>query len=154
MRSFPRNSPEAAARIVALVLICDGHVCRSELDALDRLQIEHALALDPGAFPRIVHQLCEDLLACAGDDLTGSIDESTLHALLAEVDDPALQARVLRLADGAARADRHLSDAEERVLAAAMSAWGLDGHRETLAEPAHRPLATSFGQERPAPIPG
>ena len=30
MRSYPRNSPEAAARIVALVLISDGHVCSSE----------------------------------------------------------------------------------------------------------------------------
>ncbi|MEY2654651.1 MAG: hypothetical protein RLZZ524_1679 [Pseudomonadota bacterium] len=154
MRSFPRNSPEAAARIVALVLICDGHVCRSELDALDRLQIEHALALDPGAFPRIVHQLCEDLLACAGDDLTGSLDEDTLHALLAEVDDPALQGRVLRLADGAARADRHLSDAEERVLAAAASAWGLQGTIGARAEPLHRPLAASPAHQRPAPIQG
>jgi hypothetical protein len=37
MRSYPRNSPEAAARIVALVLICDGHVCRSEVETLHRL---------------------------------------------------------------------------------------------------------------------
>jgi hypothetical protein len=34
MRSYSRNSPEAAARIVALVLIADGHVCRSEFDVL------------------------------------------------------------------------------------------------------------------------
>ncbi|MDH4418178.1 MAG: TerB family tellurite resistance protein, partial [Acidovorax sp.] len=34
MRSYPRNSPEAVARIIALLLISDGHVSRSELDAL------------------------------------------------------------------------------------------------------------------------
>ncbi len=127
MRSFPRNSPEAAARIVALVLICDGHVCRSELDALERLQIEHTLRLDPGAFPRIVHLLCEDLLASAyaGESLMGSVDEATLAALLAEVDDPVLRRQVLQLAEGAARADRHLADAEELVLDMARRTWGI-----------------------------
>jgi len=30
MRTYPRNSPQAAARILALVLISDGHVSRSE----------------------------------------------------------------------------------------------------------------------------
>ena len=127
MRSFPRNSPQAAARLVALVLICDGHVCRSELDALDRLQIEHTLRLDPGGFPHIVHLLCEDLLASAyaGESLTANLDEATLTALLAEVDDPALQRQVLRLAESAARADRHLADAEQQVLDLARRTWGL-----------------------------
>ena len=37
MHNYPRNSPEAAARLVALVLISDGHVCRSEIEALEQL---------------------------------------------------------------------------------------------------------------------
>ena len=51
MRSYPRNSPEAAARIVALVLVADGHVCRSEFDALNQLDATGQLGLDPDAFP-------------------------------------------------------------------------------------------------------
>ena len=43
MRSYPRNSPEAAARIVALVLISDGNVCRTEIEALQRLEVEREL---------------------------------------------------------------------------------------------------------------
>ncbi|HRM81940.1 MAG TPA: TerB family tellurite resistance protein, partial [Acidovorax temperans] len=43
MRSYPRNSPQAAARIVALLLIADGHVSRSEMDALYGRDIEHEL---------------------------------------------------------------------------------------------------------------
>ena len=39
MRSYPKNSPQAAARIVALVLIADGHVSQSEIDALNHLQV-------------------------------------------------------------------------------------------------------------------
>ena len=43
MRSYPRNSPQAAARIVALLLIADGHVSRSEMDALYGRDIEREL---------------------------------------------------------------------------------------------------------------
>ena len=128
MRSYPRNSPEAAARIVALVLIADGHVCRSEFDALNHLEGPRELGLEPDGLPRIVQTLCEDLLM--GDNgsgsMLGSVDESTLASLMAEVSEPALQQKVLRLAVAAARADRHLADGEAMVLAAARRHWGLD----------------------------
>ena len=63
MRSYPRNSPEAAARIVALVLISDGHVCRSEFDILEQLGAQRELGLESQLLPQIVHTLCEELLA-------------------------------------------------------------------------------------------
>jgi uncharacterized protein (UPF0548 family) len=62
MRSYPRNTPEAAARIVALVLIADGHVCRSEFEVFEILDGPRELGLAPGSLPRIVQTLCEDLL--------------------------------------------------------------------------------------------
>lgn len=126
MRSYPRNSPEAAARIVALVLISDGHVCRTEVEALQRLQVEPELGLTPGAFAQVVHTLCEDLLMGSFGSATMmcSVDGDTLASLLAEVDDPALQARVLRLAAAAAEADRHVADAEALVVDAAQKQWG------------------------------
>mgnify|MGYP000848831553 FL=1 len=125
MRSYPRNSPEAAARIVALVLISDGHVCRSEIDALQKLQVEQELGLVPGAFAQVVHTLCEDLLmgAYGSASMMCSVDQGTLASLLAEVDDADLQARVLRLAGAAADADRHLADAEALVVSAARQHW-------------------------------
>jgi hypothetical protein len=128
MRSYPRNSPEAAARIIALVLISDGHVCRSEVEALQRLQVERELGLAPGHFAQVLQTLCEDLLmgACAGGAAMCSVDEATLASLLAELDNPALQARVLRLAGAAAGADAHLADAEEMVVAAARRQWYVD----------------------------
>ena len=33
MRSYPRNSPQAATRILALAMLADGHQCASELAA-------------------------------------------------------------------------------------------------------------------------
>ncbi|MBI5258144.1 MAG: TerB family tellurite resistance protein [Burkholderiales bacterium] len=143
MRTYPRNSPEAAARIVALVLIADGHVCRSEFEVFDQLQGPRELGLAPGALPRIVQSLCEDLLM--GDpgsgSMLGGLDDDALAALMAEVDDPALQARVLRLAMAAASADRHLADGEAVVLAAARRHWGLPDEAAQAHHPAATPLA-------------
>ena len=128
MRSYLRNSPEAAARIVALVMISDGHVDRHELDTLRRLEIERLLGLTPGDFPRVVQGLCEDLLldAYASGSVLCQLDPSLLAALLAEVEDPELQHCVLELASAAAEADSHLAEAECLVLAAASRQWQLD----------------------------
>lgn len=125
MRSYPRNSPEAAARIVALLLISDGHVCRSELEALQHLRVEQELGLAPGSFARVVQTLCEDLLmgAYGSGSAMCNVDEATLASLLREVDDPGLQSKVLRLARAAAEADRHLADAEALVLDATRRHW-------------------------------
>ena len=126
MRSYPRNSPEAAARIVALVLIADGHVCRSELDALERLDVHRELGLQPGTLGAVVQALCEDLLTSAYASPTplSTVDEGILALLMAEVDDPRLRHKVLQLATAAALADNHLADGEELVLRAARHHWG------------------------------
>jgi uncharacterized tellurite resistance protein B-like protein len=127
MRSYPRNSPEAAARIVALVLIADGNVCSSEFEVLNRLDAPRELGLAPEALPQVVQTLCEDLLTST--DVSGSlmahVDGEALASLMAEVQDPALQRKVLRLALAAAQADRHLSEGEALVLEAARHHWGL-----------------------------
>ena len=132
MRSYPRNSPEAAARIVALVLIADGHVCRSEFDAFNQLDGPRELGLESDGMPRIVQSLCEDLLlgAHAGGALMANVDDGALASLMAEVDEPALQRKVLRLAVAAARADQHLADGEALVLAAARRFWGIGEEAE------------------------
>ena len=60
MRSYPHNSPEAAARIVALVLISDSHACNSEFEALKEVDGACALGLPPKAFHGIVLTPAED----------------------------------------------------------------------------------------------
>lgn len=143
MRSYPRNSPEAAARIVALVLISDGHVCSSEFEVLKQLGAERELGLEPQLLPHIVYTLCEELLAGAygTGSLMGNVDEKALAALMAEISDPSLQRKVLRLCLAAAMADGHLADGETWVVEAARRHWKLydgeepSGTRRTLATP-------------------
>ena len=135
MRSYPRNSPEAAARIVALVLISDGHVCSSEFDILKKLDAERELGLEPLLLPHIVHTLCEELLL--GGYVTGSlmdnVDGSTLASLMAEISDPALQRTVLRLSLAAVRADGHLAEGETVVMEAARHHWQMVDGEESSA---------------------
>jgi len=141
MRNYPHNSPEAAARIVALVLISDGHVCSSEFDILKQLGAEHELGLDPHLLPHIVHTLCEELLLSgyASGSLMDNVDDSTLASLMAEVSDPALQRTVVRLSLAAARADGHFADGETLVLAAARHHWRLaDGDEAHALIPVRR----------------
>jgi hypothetical protein len=144
MRHYPHNSPEAAARIVALVLISDGHVCSSEFDILKKLGAERELGLEPQVLPHIVHTLCEELLASGYEtgSLIGNVDDSALASLMAEISDPALQRKVLRLSLAAARADGHLADGETTVLEAARHHWKLvDGEELSAAKVAHHQAA-------------
>jgi hypothetical protein len=135
VRSYPRNSPEAAARIVALVLISDGHVCRSEFAILKELGAERELGLEPQLLPHIVYTLCEELLAGGyeKDSLMCNVDSSALASLMAEITDEALQRKVLRLSLAAARADGHLADGEAMVLEAARHHWKLFDAEELIA---------------------
>jgi hypothetical protein len=127
MRSLPRNSPQAAARLVAMVIISDGHACRSEFDGLTALHAERRLGLAPGAMPMVLHQLCEDLLAHApsGAGLAQAVDEAMVQALLDEVDDPALQRLVFELSMAATRADGHAAEGELSLLGSMIVRWGL-----------------------------
>ena len=141
MRSYPRNSPEAAARIVALVLISDGHVCSSEFDILKQLGAERELGLEPHLLPHILHTLCEELLAGGYEtgSIMGNVDDTALASLMAEISDPALQSTVLRLSLAAARADGHLADGETLVLEAARHHWKLvDAEAPGAAKVDHR----------------
>ena len=127
MRTYPSNSPEAAARIVALAMLADGHVCRSEMQVLEALHAGEHLQLAPEKLQSVLRGLSEDLLACAylqwGS--TCQMDESTLGALLAEVNDPALRATTLALCRQLAQADAHSSPAEERLMERLAKHWQL-----------------------------
>ena len=142
MRSYPRNSPEAAARIVALVLISDGHISRTEYDALNQPDGVPALGLEPENMHGIVQTLCEDLLMAGfnGHSILSHVEDGTLTPMLAEVDEPRLQTEVLRVAVCAVNADQHHADGETAMLDAISRIWQtspvtLAGRAEDVRQP-------------------
>jgi uncharacterized tellurite resistance protein B-like protein len=127
MRTYPRNSPQAAARIVALALLADGHLCKAEIGLLDRLDAHRQLGLERAELHAVLQTFCEDLLSSM--HLTWEeacrVDERRLAELMAEIDDPELRLRVLNLCVAVVEADQHVSDGESIVLGAAVEHWGL-----------------------------
>ena len=125
MRTYPRNSPEAAARLVALVLISDGNASKSEVEVLNGLGGVLDLGLEPKDMPGIVQTLCEDLLmeGFEGRSILTRVGEDLMASLTAEIDNPLLQAQVLRIARSVIYADGHLSDAEFAMLDAISRHW-------------------------------
>lgn len=132
MRHYPRNSPQAAGRILALTLLSDGHLSRRELDVLDRIDAHAVLGLGRTELHAIVHGFCEDLLSTMhltwGDAC--HVDQATLAALMADIDDPELRHRLLTLCLAIVDADDHLADGESVLLEAMATHWEL-----------HRPAA-------------
>lgn len=127
MRTYPQNSPRAAARIVALAMVADGNMCKTEIDTLDLLGAHDALGLDKGEFHAVVHTFCDDLLAAAHSSAGDMcrVDPKTLAELMAEISDPALRRKVVGLCVAVVEADGHVAEGESIVLGAAVEHWGL-----------------------------
>jgi tellurite resistance protein len=142
MRTYPINSPEAAARIVALVLISDGNASRSEFEVLSGLEGVRKLGLEPNHMHCIVQSLCEDLLmeGFDGRSILSRFGDGLMASLMAEVDDPWLQAQVLQNARSVIYADGHLSDAESAMVNAIIRHWRVSPQRE-------RGMATSIAYQ-------
>jgi uncharacterized tellurite resistance protein B-like protein len=140
MRNYPANSPQAAARIVALTMLADGHLSKAELDAMERHGGYRQLGLEPEQLHDVVLALCEDLLHSANLAWADAcrIDPYTLGRLMQEIDDPDLRRRVLALCVQVVEADAHVSDGETLVLTQAVEHWGLQG--EMLQRPHPRAL--------------
>lgn len=130
MRSYPTNSPQAAARIVALTLLADGHVDGIEMDALERAGAYAQLGLGRADLHTVLQHICEDLLHAQGPHWSGAgqIEPETLMQLMAEVQAPGLRMQVLNLCVAAASADGHVAEGESTVLLAVFEQWGLRPH--------------------------
>ena len=125
MRTYPVNSPEAAARLLAMALVADGNYALSEIKALDRLEAARQLGLPPQDLKAVIEAFCEDLLLGSQGEWLGSsqLDTTTRQALLAEVTDPILRTKIVTLCEAVVQADGHLADGETAMLDSLTHAW-------------------------------
>jgi len=127
MRTYPTDSPQAAARIVALTLVSDGDANTQEMGVLDRAGACETLGIDAAGMRTVLQELCEDMLQTCDAQWTDAcrVEPYTVAQLLREVEDPVLRARVWRLCVAVADADGHIADGESFVLVHAVDQWGL-----------------------------
>jgi uncharacterized tellurite resistance protein B-like protein len=126
MRSYPTNSPQAAARVLAMALLADGHYSMLELQALDRMHAARRLGLSPSDFKDVLTDFCQDLLTAHQGQWTGSfqrLDPRVRNLLMGEVTDPELQHEVMQLCAETVKADGHLSEGELQMIDTLSGTW-------------------------------
>ena len=135
MRSYPANSPQAAARIVALTVVADGDIGDAEIAWLDRLVVHEELGLARHELHALLDTFCEDLLSSGQLQWADvcPVDERTLADLMGEIQDPALRLKLLRLCVELVEVDARVDEGESMVLVAAVEHWGL--HQEMVRPP-------------------
>lgn len=133
-RIYPQNSPEAAARIVALALIADGRVKAAEVTALDALNALERLNLTRPRWQGVIGDLCADLCRSVRSDADGCVPGEALDRMLDEVADERMQRLVLQLCSAVVHADRELTEGESIVLQAAIERWGMHPDEHALLE--------------------
>lgn len=133
MRPYPPNSPQAAARILALALLADGAIDPSELRSLKERHVLDRLGMSERDFDAVIHELCEDLLCHAERAPNGQLEvgRDCLRQVLGELTLRRLQRRVLQTVLDIVHADGYLSGGEAMLVTLALECWSFEAH-ETL----------------------
>jgi uncharacterized tellurite resistance protein B-like protein len=135
MHTYPTNSPQAAARIVALALIANSEIKPSEWAELKSMRVHEHLGLTTEEWHEVVGDLYIDL-AGSSTSLSDALGDARLtRELLDHVDDPDLQRKVMRLCTGVINADGQVDEGESAFLLATLSQWELHPEEQELVEP-------------------
>lgn len=128
MRSYPTDSSEAMARILALSMLADGGLDQSELKVVANTKILDRLGMTGSQFQVVLHMLCEDMLQCMRGFEYGKIelDRRVIDQLLSEVKAPHLQKQLLRVMLAVVDADGKMSDGEAVLISQALIRWKFD----------------------------
>lgn len=70
MKSYPKDSPESLARVLAMAIVSDGRLDARELTVLDDLEAYALLGLDRNAFMRVARDFCGDLARREGNSIS------------------------------------------------------------------------------------
>lgn len=135
MHTYPTNSPQAAARIVALALTTNNEIKTSAWAELASMQVHEHLGLTTEEWHEVVSELHTDLVGSATSLSDGPGDARTTRRLLDHVDDPELQRTVMRLCTGVINADGQVDEGESAFLLATLSQWELPPEEQELVEP-------------------
>lgn len=128
MRNYAPDSSEAMARILALSMLADGGLDRSELEVIDNSKILARLDMTEVKFEEVVHALCQDMLQCLRGYDYGKIelDRKLINQLLAEITEPRLQKLLLSVMLAVVDADGKMSDGEAVLISQALNFWNVD----------------------------
>ena len=141
MRTYPANSPEAVARILALGMLIDGVADEAEYRLIEQDACLQALGIDSAQVDKVIREFYEDLEL--GGSMTRTLDQrltaGDLSKVLAEVTHPFLQQTLLRGMMRIVVANNELSTGETRLIREALVQWTSDDGVGSFPVPANVP---------------
>jgi hypothetical protein len=126
MQKYEHNSPEAMARVIAMMIVTDGHIDSREISLLDRMDVYALLGLSRDDFMRVGRDYCAELVAEAEDfGATPVLDPDRADRVIDFVDVRERRLLVARLLVGVMAADLTERRSEKVLLAHILDRWGL-----------------------------
>ncbi|MEW9898833.1 hypothetical protein ABWL39_09385 [Chitinivorax sp. PXF-14] len=126
MKTYPHNSPKAMARILAMVMVADGHMDERELDLLEQLKLYDILAINRRDFIEVLHDYCEELAESAdADGKVHPVDRARIDALLDTVEEPKKRLLLCAMVLDMSKADAEFSEIEMAILTHMLDRWHL-----------------------------
>jgi hypothetical protein len=120
------DSPQALARLIALLIVADTRLDPRELAMLDELDAFERIGIGRAEFLHVASELCEELGERLQQRPWLTLSERALiEAELQAVRDPAKQRLVARLGAAVITADGRVQDSERVLFDHLLLRWGL-----------------------------
>lgn len=128
MRSYPENSPQARARILAMCLLADSDLDEEELERLSERDIYHLIDLTPLEFMQVLRDYLHDLSAKlnTAEARVSMLEPEQVNAIIGEVTDRPSRLALLALALSLCKGDHALNNAELALFQHIMGQWQID----------------------------
>lgn len=139
MKTYVQNSPEAMARIVAMMIITDTELDKREIAVLDATEAYQRMGLTRPAFMAVARDYCGDLVQLA-DEKRGValLDPKLVNTVIDCVTDAKKRLLVSRILASIIPADDHQGEGELVLFEHILDRWSLSRDQ----------LATAIYQER------
>lgn len=124
MRAYPKDTPEAITRLLALSVIIDGGGSPPEIAATYRIAILDHVGMQENDFNQVLQDMCADL-PTTPDGLV-KVETDMIDQMLAEIVRPDLRLSLWKAMWRLIYADDMLADAEIALLLRVTSAWGIE----------------------------
>lgn len=126
MKDYTPNSPEAMARILAMMIVTDAHIDDREIAILDRLDAYAILGLSRNEFMRVAQDYCTQLVKEAEEHgETPLLDADRADAIIDCVDVPSRRLIVARLLLAVLAADQQQRESELVLYGHILDRWNI-----------------------------
>ena len=128
MRTYPANSPQARARILAMCLLADSDLDEEELEGLSEKNIYPLVDLTPLEFMQVLRDYLHNLSNKLNtpEARVSMLEPEQVNRILAEVTERPSRIAVLATALSLCKGDHALNPAELALFQHIMGQWQLD----------------------------